>query len=1368
MAALLPDRASAALATAELDLGAPLAVAAAAIAGVEDQRNDDTVVATVIGSTVRVTATAPGAVTLESVTGALSDNTLSASASANAAEASTTLSVSPTTAEDTVALAILQRTTPTGGSTATSTGNRGQILVEGAAPAVDEVTVTGAVSADNNDVIATATGNVAAAKIAVAGGVSLAGTGLAATVALDQTLSALPDSTAGADLLIVAGQQAGAAVTAASSDDTVTVTLQSVGGATATLSDSDIVSLATGNANTANLSVIDGSPDTVGASAALSALGDQSGAVSATTANATIALNTGLDSAGNTTGNTGGSTLSVAANTQGATAHGSDSTQTLSVQANRLAGDATNASLSDGDTVADGIQLLATADLVVASTQIQRATVLADGSGNGIAANVADEDGMVSSATVSVTGNTQSASALGADTANTLSLTGNGVDATGAVAAVQSGQAPVSAVTGASTITLFAGSSVDGSTLTVSRNAQLSTATGARSTNTLALTDTATAITIADHAGGVSIGPNGTLPIVAAGYALANAQRNGDGADVTASTVDSIIRTTIAGDAGASTVSVSDNEVLATASGTETLNTATLAFRNAMINGAASLAVGASRQQQQGDVSSAVTGEAGTGLAILTAIDGSVSDSTIVTENNRLEATSIGNNALGNTVTIEASRIETTAAGGVSIEGAAEFNNLTPLDQTPSDVLLFEITSKPPGGVTYAVDIYYSDLGTTIAQGDPRNPFPFAIIIETDGTMYPSAKVGSGKYQVYATATDTQYGDYTPNDTFVPAALSSPFDLADTYVYEFAGQLRAVLPDVAAAAASGPYIPLYTAGTDADGNLAVSSFQYSANATTRARLTDDADAPTASATIKIGTVTAGSSLSDSTVMADQNTLRAAATTNNAINAETVTVATVMAAPVTLLNAQQASWGAAQAFIAVAGTGTPAVNAGGVVIQWEGPIDGSSLSVSQNATTGAAKTNVADNTIRVSANTLEHSIATDGAMVARSPNLSSQADISFLNWQLSGNDAQSTVFGSFAILQQNDPAVSGSGLAVIGNTQTALALGNGAQNTVTLEASAFASAGSALVSEQTSTGNATAGSDATVFASAAMSGSTLALNGNTNQSVAVANEALNAVTLTAANALPAQTVPTNGILNGGATVSADHVLASDQTVIGFGPGTAASATTTVYNGDTADATGGPIVRSTVAMNGNATLAQAGSNAATNSVALNADQSGATAVLDNTQSNSQPTAATTVVSVSLDQGTTAAITLLDVAIATVEGNSATADATGNSSTSTIAVTGTNVDAGLANTDATLDTSVGANADGAYLLGNTVANSGAVAADSSASGYGIALQTDLVGAANSTVRLSGNSSASSATANTTASALTIGGDGTANLDA
>lgn len=389
-------------------------------------------------------------------------------------------------------------------------------------------------------------------------------------------------------------------------------------------------------------------------------------------------------------------------------------------------------------------------------------------------------------------------------------------------------------------------------------------------------------------------------------------------------------------------------------------------------------------------------------------------------------------------------------------------------------------------------------------------------------------------------------------------------------------------------------------GTDLGATLVVGNSQQAATATTASATT------TLGATIDGNTLTA---VDGSTLRADGNATTAIGTINSAVNTASVTGTTVSAGVVTNEYASADLDGTA------AGAATNAVAAGAVVVNsaqastaatlgstatatigatltsgttsGSDAIDGSAVSLSNNATRADASVNVASNTATVSGTTLGAP-----AVVA--------------NTQSSSTNATATALGTVTLTATTGPAngyaATGSSVALNGNTTTAMARGNVASNVLNYEAGASYSvsgtAGTSVIgttgvdtsqaaalvaSRQANTGSVSAVASNTAYTVALntgadgglVNGSSVSVSNNTVAASAYGNAVSNQINLVALNT----GTPTAAVANWQSNTGAISATASGvQVAINGGANTAFTGSTlrTVGNAVTATAVGNSAV------------------------------------------------------------------------------------------------------------------------------------------------------------------------------------------------
>lgn len=479
-------------------------------------------------------------------------------------------------------------------------------------------------------------------------------------------------------------------------------------------------------------------------------------------------------------------------------------------------------------------------------------------------------------------------------------------------------------------------------------------------------------------------------------------------------------------------------------------------------------------------------------------------------------------------------------------------------------------------------------------------------------------------------------------------------------------------------------------------------------------------------------------------------------------------------------------------------GIPAVpgapGGAGVTVAIGGNIDGSTVTVDGNEASASVNGNVASNRIAVSATNLDRGTTLDTSegvgtlgTAPLSVTLAGQAtaDHALANVQVladegtTANTLQTTVAATFAVDAVTGPVptatvITDSSLSVSGNDQSATTRGNNATNSVQLSATNM-DTGSALSSYQTNgyfdpaapttpyaAANLGAQSTMIVSAPAAMSTSSLNLDGNSNVAEATTNRAVNSMTVTATNGTSISggenvAVQSSLTLPTGLTMEAtgDFVVANLQTagnLAGTQPTVEAEATTLIANQEaglnagalagyiaTGDlpsvVSGAGLTSSSVSMNGNSTVAQATANQSDNALALNGGSSlAATGGVINTQVNLTGVTSNAMAVVGLgleadsDLTPTPAKAVVEQSTVSVSGNETNSLALGNRSDNALSVSGLQLTANAPTpvaASATLNTGnvVDAGVSASYGVLNNQQNAGAINAGAMFS-YGVVL--------------------------------------------
>lgn len=896
------------------------------------------------------------------------------------------------------------------------------------------------------------------------------------------------------------------------------------------------------------------------------------------------------------------------------------------------------------------------------------------------------------------------------------------------------------------------------SSVSTSDNRVQASADGASASNAL----TASATTLTTPAGPDAT-PGSALGTANAAFAVVNNQESGTGA-VDAKLQDSLtVRTAITGTVTASSVDSTGNVQEALASSNKAANSLALSATTLNSNGAI-----LNYQDSDAPVTSTigVTG-ADAGVVIATA---DIDSSGIALTDNLVRSSATGNFAT-NTQNIAATTLTLNAPDAVlavddSVNGA--FSTLS-VQGTSGDVQAttsagFNVSAS--GGVTNGSSIN-NDRNAMTAQAQG------AVVANTTtlsvgGTLSQASATGTNVANAAVIANQQSVdGDVLARvDTGSASAAmltsvngpltSSSVSTSNNRTQAFADGASAT--NALAASATTLTTPAGSSATpgstavDVDAAFAVANAQFGGNNTIKAELNDP---------IPLRTQITGAT-SSSSVTSTGNMQDAFATSNKATNSITL-AATTLTSDGAVVNIQESEAQVSSIIGATAGVGAGAVGAdAGVIIDLDDTITGSNIAVTGNMVRGSAISNVGTNTLTASATTLTGD-GTNVQATADSDNLATNADFSLGNSQTLGAAATSTteVYATYGVDVADDKTVMNSQIAVSNNTQFGEALGNSATNRVQLTA---VGAGATGNDPTAALNNAQSGLDAAVgatsemslYANMASSGSSVALNGNSNTSLGAINNAANTVSVSGlavdgSTGLASVNVTSN-------VTTADYALNNNQDASGT---LTSTAKTTAYNLDNlaGDPTTTGISNGSASLSRNTTTAEASSNRVTNSLAVSATDNGATAALGNEQFSSAGVTATASSS-SYKLDLTTAVTATYAANASsvaVEGNTTTALARGNSASNALNYNVNVAYTGIA-TDPTFGATTAASA-GAVVL-NAQTNNGGVAANANSVVYAVGLAGTGTGASGSAL----NSSAS--LGNNTTSAVAFGNAATNTL--
>jgi len=264
---------------------------------------------------------------------------------------------------------------------------------------------------------------------------------------------------------------------------------------------------------------------------------------------------------------------------------------------------------------------------------------------------------------------------------------------------------------------------------------------------------------------------------------------------------------------------------------------------------------------------------------------------------------------------------------------------------------------------------------------------------------------------------------------------------------------------------------------------------------------------------------------------------------------------------------------------------------------------STLSISGNDRTATAIGNDGSVTMDIVANSM---LAAGNGLSAFADNLGAGADFTVGNFQdVTGALITANASSILVISSEGDTNVSGSSFDIVGNTQSAVAVGNTGDNALSIVANNMLSGGegvginSALVSVQRGgDGETIANSGLLISTPAEVSGSAINLSDNRNTALGVINDVINTVDIKASNIEGLNDATANADFTGPESdITSDHVLNSIQTSSGE---VGANAFTLIGNADTGTAN---MNASSFSVTGNVTATEATANRAENTLTIN---------------------------------------------------------------------------------------------------------------------------------------------------------------------
>jgi hypothetical protein len=609
------------------------------------------------------------------------------------------------------------------------------------------------------------------------------------------------------------------------------------------------------------------------------------------------------------------------------------------------------------------------------------------------------------------------------------------------------------------------------------------------------------------------------------------------------------------------------------------------------------------------------------------------------------------------------------------------------------------------------------------------------------------------------------------NPSATPAVLAGTADLTDSSAMVSGNRIQAKASDgVTSNLLTVDATDLNGAnGTTTEVDFAAANGATSTSAFTVANQQVAADNAVAAGVTASGvTFDIDGETSGSSVAVESNVIDAFALSNKSTNSLSL-AGTTVATDAGVIN-RQSSTAAVSSTIGEFNNATP-VEAVPVTLtaEFEDGITGSSVAVNSNVTRGSAIGNVGNNTLTASATTLSGVGATAQAVSAgdsTTGEASATGDFSVVNSQalVSGASSDTLVLANYGIDVNYDDLISDSRLSVSSNTQFAEALGNSGTNRIALTATGPGANAPAGVNPTAALSNVQDGdavdidseSGMSVFANAASTGSSVAINGNSNTALGVVNNAVNSIAVSAVTLT--ETASDGGILSGTNTTTADYALNSVQGASGT---VDSNATSTIYNQentvlDVGDATTIGTRGSVITLTGNMTTAEGSANRIQNQVSVSATDNGATAALNNSQTSSTIVNSTANSSVGYLLTTASTDINASASSISVDGNSTMALARGNSASNALNY---NVGASYsAPTTAAAVTGI-TSVDATAAVLNAQTNDGNVTASSNSTSYALVLNSGTGAAAlNSNATLANNSVAATAFGNVASNSLNM----------
>ena len=812
-------------------------------------------------------------------------------------------------------------------------------------------------------------------------------------------------------------------------------------------------------------------------------------------------------------------------------------------------------------------------------------------------------------------------------------------------------------------LTARVGSSASG-VITLGNNTVQATAQGNQASNVIALKADQLTVGDSDGSNGVSLTPSTPSAVSGLAVSALNVQTNTD-TNLTALNQGGSLAMTITGVTAGTQAGVMGNRMAANVSGNSAANQVTLQSASAP-----SLNAGVGNLQVNDAGTIVATSGSSTAALAVSLTTGATSASQLTLGNNTISAQAQLNSG-ANTLSVT----NTQSNGVVNLMGSSSSGDLASVNAQADLVLTNaqltdtasasassygQITSTS-GTVDTASSLQTTgNQVTALAEGNTAGS---TLTLNNGSLSQATAVLVSNQRGTSNTIGSVSEGKVTSTTSGVSGA--STVTMTENAIQSAAASNMAsntlsatVVNAVGVTSSVSPELSYSSAASTAAGDLVLSSQQKTDLSAVAARTGSSSGASQV-------TLTADGMSGSSSLAFNTNTVSSAAYANNVTNAASLNIGASNGMAQGLLSTQEAL------------TGTLIAETYGEAAVAVSSVAGSTVSASTNAISSTAKANTADNSLSFTS-TNASGRGTAGSFVLDPLNIA--ADNAVANVQNAKNNPVSASTAGNVTLTSTGSVSSGSTVSFSDNTVSAYGSTNFANNQMVLAVDNLSKASNAVVSVQSSeqdpaaTAVSATTSGSVALTSDLISGSTLAMNGNTIKSTALDNVAGNRLSLTGSTASGTSGLNSmDGVA--GTTVNADVSLVNRQ-VSTNGELTANTGTTTTpvkISTDIAGVNTGATTGGGVTSKGNGISSMVFANNASNTMGLTVTTlSDMTSALSNTQ-KIDAGALTAVTAGDVTLTSTAAV---NAASLTLDNNSITSTAGANESANKLIVNTTDI--------------------------------------------------------------------------------------------